>query len=148
VGQEKGGPDAGGAMGILIDSSVFIAAERGRLPLAKHLDSQEREPVALSAITASELLHGIHRASTPGFRVQRERFVEAILARLPIVEFGLETARVHARLWASLAAQGRLVGAHDLLIGATAIAIDYQVATVNVRDFQRIPGLRVQIWGE
>lgn len=133
-------------MGILIDSSVLISAERGRLSLARHLKSQEREPVALSAITASELLHGVHRASTPEFRNQRERFVEAILNHFAVVEFGLETARVHAWLWAELLARGEPVGAHDLLIGATAIAIDYQVATVNARDFQRIPGLRVQIW--
>ncbi len=135
-------------MGILIDSSVFIAAERGRLSLTKHLTPQEGEPVALSAVTASELLHGVYRASTPQFRIQRERFVQAILNRFSVVEFSLETARVHARLWAELSARGELVGAHDLLIGATAVAIDYQVATVNTRDFQRIPGLRVKIWGD
>lgn len=135
-------------MGILIDSSVFIAAERSHLSLARYVDSREHEPVALSAVTASELLHGVHRASTPRFKIQRERFVEAILIRFPIVEFGLETARVHAGLWADLSARGEPVGAHDLLIGATAIAIDYEVATVNARDFQRIPGLRVLIWGD
>jgi tRNA(fMet)-specific endonuclease VapC len=133
-------------MGILIDSSVFIAAERGRLSFSRHLTERKHEPLALSVLTASELLHGVHRATTSRHRIQRERFVEAILARFPIVEFGLEAARVHARLWADLAARGEVVGAHDLIIGATALAIDYQVATVNARDFQRIPGLRVQIW--
>jgi len=49
-------------MGILIDSSVFIAAERGRLSLDAHLAGQEQEPVVISAITASELLHGVQRA--------------------------------------------------------------------------------------
>lgn len=134
-------------MGILIDSSVFIAAERGSLSLAGHLTAQKDEPVALSAVTASELLHGVHRASTPRHRIQREQFVEAILSRFPVVEFGLDTARVHARLWAELLGRGEPVGAYDLLIGATAIAIDYQVATVNARDFLRIPGLRTQVWG-
>jgi len=80
-------------------------------------------------------------------RVQREQFVEAILSRSPVVEFGLEAARVHARLWAELVARGELVGAHDLLIAATAVALDFQLATANARDFQRIPGLRVQVWG-
>jgi len=134
-------------MGILIDSSVFIAAERGRLSLTGHLTGREQEPVVLSALTASELLHGVHRAASPERRVQRERFVEAILARFPVVEFGLEAARVHARLWAEMLTRGEMVGAHDLIIGATAVAIDFQVATVNARDFQRIPGVRVQIWG-
>lgn len=134
-------------MGILIDSSVFIAAERGRLSLTDHLPGQEQETVAISALTASELLHGVHRAADSQRRAQRERFVEGILARFPVVEFGLEVARVHARLWADLLARGEAVGAHDLIIGATAIAMEFQLATVNARDFQRIPGLRVQVWG-
>lgn len=74
--------------------------------------------------------------------------MEGILVRFPVVEFGLEAARVHARLWAELLGCGEIVGAHDLIIGATAIAMDFQVATVNARDFKRIPGLRVQIWGD
>jgi predicted nucleic acid-binding protein len=92
------------------------------------------------------LLHGVHRASTPEIRVRRERFVEAILDCFPTVEFGLEAARVHARLWAELASGGHSVGAHNLLIGATAISIECQVATTHARDFQRVPGLHVQIW--
>lgn len=133
-------------MGLLIDSSVFIAAERGRLSLESHLKDQEDEPVALSVLTASELLHGVHRASDPRYRARRERFVEAILARFPVVEFDLGVARVHARLWAELAARGEIVAAHDLIIGATALDVDFQVATSNPRDFQRIPGLHVQVW--
>lgn len=133
-------------MGILIDSSVLIAAERGQLALARHLLGQEQETLALSAITASELLHGVQRAAEPRRRMQRERFVEAILARFPVLEFGLEAARVHARLWAELVTRGEVIGAHDLLIAATAISLDFHVATMNARDFQRIPGLRLQMW--
>ncbi|MGQ0568853.1 MAG: type II toxin-antitoxin system VapC family toxin [Armatimonadota bacterium] len=133
-------------MGIVIDSSVLIAVERGRLSLAEHVVGQEQESVVLSALTASELLHGVYRAEDQQRKLQRERFVEGILARFPIVEFGIETARVHARLWAELAARGELVGAHDLIIAATAITLDFQVVTVNARDYQRIPGLRVQVW--
>ncbi len=59
-------------MGILIDPSLFIAAERGYLTLEKAIAGQEDEPVALSAITASELLHGVHRAVDPARRLQRE----------------------------------------------------------------------------
>jgi tRNA(fMet)-specific endonuclease VapC len=133
-------------MGVLIDSSIFIAAERGRLALAERIHGREREPIAISAITASELLHGVHRAGDPRRQARRAQFVEAILARLPVVEFGLEAARTHAQLWAELVARGQAVGAHDLIIGATAIAMDFQVATANARDFGRIPGLRVQVW--
>ena len=135
-------------MGLLIDSSVFIAAEQTNLSLAQHLRGQEQEAMALSAITAAELLHGVHRAAEPPRRVQRERFVEAILARFPVVEFGLEAARVHARVWAELVARGERIGAHDLLIAATAISLDFQVVTINARDFRQIPGLRLQVWAD
>lgn len=133
-------------MGILIDSSLFIGVERGHLALEEAIAGQEEEPVALSAVTASELLHGVHRAADPARRLQREQFVEAILRRFPVVEFDLEAARVHARLWAQLAAEGKRVGAHDLLIAATAIALDFQVAAADARDFPQIPNLRLQLW--
>ncbi|MDR7465163.1 MAG: type II toxin-antitoxin system VapC family toxin [Armatimonadota bacterium] len=133
-------------MGILIDSTVFIEAERGRLHLDRYLAAQEGEPVAISAVTASELLHGVHRAASPSARAQREGFVEAILSRFPVAEFDLQAARIHARLWAQVMKKRQAVGAHDLLIGATAVALGFQVATTDVREFQRIPGLRVQLW--
>ena len=80
-------------------------------------------------------------------RARREQFVEAILERFPVVEFGLPAARVYARLWAELLSIGQPVGTHDLFIAATALAVDYGVLTADIRDFGRIPGLRVEIWG-
>lgn len=68
------------------------------------------EEVGIAAITASELLHGVHRAS-PEHRARRE-FVEAVLAAFPPISFELLVARAHARVWA---ATGIDVGAHDRL---------------------------------
>ena len=73
-------------------------------------------------------------------------FVEQLLARLPIIPFDLLAARVHARVWAELAAKGMGVGTHDLLIGATALATGGRVATRDLRSFSRIPGLDVVEW--
>ena len=72
--------------------------------------------------------------------------VERLLARLPAISFDLDAARVHATLAAELRARGTPVGAHDLLIAATAVVIDYQVATRDLRSFPRIRGLRVLRW--
>lgn len=72
--------------------------------------------------------------------------METILRRFPVVEFDLEAARIHAGLWAQLAAVGKRVGAHDLMIAATAMALDFQVATADARDFPQIPNLRLQLW--
>jgi tRNA(fMet)-specific endonuclease VapC len=130
-------------MATLIDSSVLIAAERGQL----NFDAiAAEEDVAISAVTASELLHGVHRARTPAQRHRRQAFVEGLMAQLPVIAFDLIVARVHASLWAELAKRGVAVGERDLMIGATAIAKGYAVATRDERSFPKIPGLKVSRW--
>ena len=133
-------------MATLIDASVLIAAERGRVDLDVLLAEHGEEEIALAAITASELLHGVHRATKPEQRAQREAFVERLLADLPIISFDLVAARIHARLWAQLAAKGITVCSHDLLIGASAIAGNHNVATREERSFGKIPGLSLLKW--
>lgn len=125
-------------MGTLLDSSVLIRLERSGSTLALADD----EEVAIAAITASELLHGVHRAD-PQRRAQREAFVEHVLRVLPVFPFSLESARVHARLWADMAAAGVLIGPHDLILAATALALGWSVATYNADEFARVPGLVV-----
>jgi predicted nucleic acid-binding protein len=132
-------------VGTLIDSSVLVAAERRRLDLDSALDAHGGEPVGIASITASELLQSVHQAATTTQRQRRETFVERLLAVIPVFPFDLVTARIHASLWAGLAAKGTAVGSHDLLIGATAIALGYRVATRNRRSFGRIPGLEVLV---
>jgi tRNA(fMet)-specific endonuclease VapC len=100
----------------------------------------------MSAITASELLHGVHRGAKPDQRTRREVLVELLLASFPVLSFDLVAARVHARIWAQLAARGITVGSHDLLIAATAIAAGCQVATRDERSFPKIPGVSVVVW--
>ena len=131
-------------MAALIDSSVLIAAERGQLNLDDIAARYAEEDVALSAVTASELLHGLYRARTAAQRHQRQAFVEGLLAQLPVIAFDLTVARVHAPLWADLSQRGVMIGERDLMIGATAIAKDYSIATRDERNFPKIPGLEVQ----
>ncbi len=131
-------------MGTLIDSSVLIATERRTLELDT-LGADADEPVGIASITASELLHGVHRAATTAQRQRRETFVERLLVVLPVFPFDLVTARIYTSLWAGLASKGATVGSHDLLIGATAIALGYRVLTRDRRSFGKIPGLEVLV---
>ena len=110
--------------------------------MADHVE----EDFAISAMTASELLHGAHRATTPARRSQREAFVEGLLLRIPVFSFGLATARVHARLSSELAAKKIPVGPHDLIIAATAVSLDFYVATRYLRGFPKITGLTIRRW--
>ncbi|MGA9723136.1 MAG: PIN domain-containing protein [Candidatus Binatus sp.] len=128
-------------MAALIDSSVFIAGERSRIDLTDLLATLGGEPLALSAVTASELLYGLHRARTVGQRERRNAYIETIFAQMTVLEFDLTVARVHSAVSAELDRTGRQVGAHDLMIAATAMAHDYRVATRDLRSFAKIPGL-------
>ena len=133
-------------MAILIDTSILIAYERGQLDVAARVASRESEEAFLSVISASELLHGAHRAIDPAVRARRLAFVEAVLARFPVLEIDLEAARAHAALWSSLAQHGEMIGVHDSWIAATCIARDLSLITANFREFNRVPGLRVENW--
>lgn len=134
-------------MAVLIDASVLIEAERGRLDLAPHVARRADEESFLSVITASELLHGVHRADRPDIRAKRSAFVEGILERFPILQVDLTTARAHAQVWAGLAAAGSIIGPHDLWLAATCIAHGLVMVTANAREFERVPGLEVEVWG-
>jgi tRNA(fMet)-specific endonuclease VapC len=134
-------------MGILIDSSVLIAAERSGADIAAHVQGREEEDVFLSVVSASELLHGVHRATDGGIKARRLAFVEGVLAAIPVLGIDLATARCHAQLWADLTQQGRMIGIHDAWLAATCLAHGLRLATSNLRDFARVPGLDVAQWG-
>jgi tRNA(fMet)-specific endonuclease VapC len=130
-------------VGSLLDTSVLIGFERGgSLPAVPDDDD-----TGISAVTASELLHGVHRARTAAQRVRREAFVTTVLSVIPVLPFDLDTARLHARIWADLAGSGNAPGSHDLMIAATALVRGWSVVTGNVPDFARIPGLLVTGYG-
>lgn len=133
-------------MGLLIDSSVLIEIERSGAAPVTLLESVGDQAAFLAAITASELLHGVHRADTALRRGRRERFVEAVFDALAVLSFDLETARIHSRVWADLARRGEMIGAHDLLIAATALKHGLAVVTGNVREFGRVEDLDVVLW--
>lgn len=132
-------------MGQVIDSDVLITLERSGLsPEETIVTIGETESVAISSITVSELLVGVHRAQSEERRLRRSAFVEAIVERVTVLPFDTRIARVHAEVWAQLAARGQRIGSHDLLIAATALTYGYSVLTYNLREFQRVPGLTVR----
>jgi predicted nucleic acid-binding protein len=130
-------------VGLIVDASVFIEAERGRFDFGALLENAGETPVAIASITASELLHGVERAKDQAVRSRRHRFVEGIVGDIPVIPFGLVEAREHARIWAALAARGKLIGPHDMLVAATAIANAGSIVTLNQREFKRVPGATV-----
>jgi predicted nucleic acid-binding protein len=129
-------------VGLIVDTNVFILCERRDEPV----DLSPWEPsedVFISAITVSELLMGVHRADNESRRKRREAFVEPIITGMSVLDFTRDVARRHAKLYADLATQGRLIGAHDMIIAATALHHGHSVLTDNTDEFSRVPGLKV-----
>lgn len=90
----------------------------------------------------AELWHGVERA-TPAQKAGRVNYLRAVISALPVIPHTEQTACEHARIWAKLAATGEMIGAYDLIIAATALERDSEVATFNCEHFKRVKGLRV-----
>jgi len=133
-------------VGVLIDASILIERERGRLSIEPFLAGRESEEFYLSVITVSELLHGVHRASDPQMKARRSAWVESMLERMPILPIDTSTARAHSQLWSYLAEAGRMIGPHDLWLAASCIAHGLSLVTANLRELERVPGLRLESW--
>lgn len=132
-------------MGIIFDTSILIEAERNRFKIDSFISGRENELFGLSIITAAELLHGVHRADSESRRQKRSAFVEKVIELFPVYPFDLKITRVYAKLWSDLLKKGTKISAHDLMIGATAISLGFSIATFNVRHFNRIDGLKLEV---
>lgn len=131
-------------MGIVLDSSVLINLERNGLlldELAGIVD--DKEELFISVVTASELLHGVYRASTKSSRLKRSSFVEAIFEQIPVIQIDIRVARSHALIWSELAKNGTMIGMNDSWIAASCIAHNLKLATFDYQDFKKVEGLSI-----
>jgi predicted nucleic acid-binding protein len=134
-------------MGLILDSSVLVAAERQGKNARQTLTAIAREigetEVAISVVTLIELAHGAARADTPERKAKREKFIQELLTVMPIYPVTVSLALHTGQLDGENQARGTRVPLPDLLIGATALELGYSVGTANLRHFQRLPGLTV-----
>jgi len=133
------------SVGIVLDSSVIIAAERQGRSVRQILEQieavQGEIEIGLSVVTIAELVHGAYRAKTPAQQQRRLEFIERLSSDVPTHPVTLDIARLAGRIEGQQEAIGIRLAFEDLLNGATALYLGYEVATLNARDFQKIPGL-------
>jgi len=134
-------------VGRLIDTSIFIESERGRLELEPHIAAHGDDGLFMSVITASELLHGVHRARAE-FKSRRTATVEGWIAQFAVLDIDLATAHTYAGILAQLQAAGQLIGPHDLWLAATCLTQGLTMITANVREFGRVSGLEIEDWSK
>ncbi len=126
----------------MIDADVIIGGEKGVFDLKAWLQSFENEQFEIAAITVAELWHGVERADG-AHRTTRENYLRSLLGVIPVIPYTEQTAYHHARIWAQLQSSGKMIGPYDLIVAATAVERESQLATFNERHFARVEGLRV-----
>ncbi len=133
-------------MGYLIDTSVWIEIERGRLPVQDIVVITGNAPVYISPVTIAELKYGAERASNPDIRARRLAGVEKILAK-PVLPIDGHTGILFGDLSAQLSVQGRgrEFRLQDLWLASQAIQHGLTLMSHNEKDFRDIPGLRLHV---
>jgi predicted nucleic acid-binding protein len=134
-------------LGLVLDSSVLVAAERKKLTtpdvIRKVRESAGDVTIVICSLTVAELAHGIYRANTPERSRMRRQFLDEVKAHVPIHPVTESTAEIIGRIGAEQAAKGVTLPVADLIIGACALELGYAIGTTNMRDFNRIPGLSI-----
>jgi tRNA(fMet)-specific endonuclease VapC len=129
-------------MAIILDADVIIGEEKGSFDLKSWMLAHADEHFEIAAITVAELWHGVESA-TGIRRSRRELYVRIVLGKLAIIPYAETTAFIHARIWASTESSGKMIGAHDLIVAATALERGSAVATFNHRHFAQVQGLKI-----
>lgn len=134
-------------MGLILDSSVLIAGER-RGETVKQVIERVRgvcgdAESALSVISILELTHGIYRAKTEADRERRKAFAEELTRDMIVHPVSLAISQLAGQIEGEQASKGVSIALDDLIIGATALHLGFDVVTLNTKHFQAIPGLKV-----
>lgn len=127
----------------LLDTNILIYAYRNLGACRQRLDTQDPAQLHICPLTVSEIEYGIAKSVRPqALRL----FLADVLARYPVQTLSMEAAAQAGQLRASLEQQGRAIGPSDLLIAGIALAHNLTLVTRNTREFERVPGLRVEDW--
>jgi predicted nucleic acid-binding protein len=134
-------------VGLVIDTSALVAVERAAAGWEDALSSLGAEPTAIPAIVCAELLAGVHLAQSPARAASRRAKIQAVIAKVPVVDFGLAIAERWAQLFGALSRRGRLIPANDLAVAATALHLGFGVAVgpADEAHFRVVPDLRVEV---
>lgn len=131
-------------MKVLLDTDICIYAINRRQPgPLERLRAYALGEVGISVITYAELRYGVENSARAEENLQR---LEQFLLPLEVAPLDIEAGRIYGRVRAQLRREGRLIGANDLFIAAHALSLGATLVTHNVREFERIEGLRLERW--
>ena len=127
----------------MIDTNIAIYTLKNRPAMVREAFSRHMDELALSSVSWGELVCGAERSA----RVEHNlSIIEGFAARLEIAPFDALSAMHFGQLRAELAGTGRLIAPYDMMIAGHARSLGLILVTNNVREFERVPGLRVENW--
>ncbi|MDL2291368.1 type II toxin-antitoxin system VapC family toxin [Desulfovibrio sp. OttesenSCG-928-F20] len=131
-------------MRILLDTNICIYMIKNRPPeVRKYFEQFVPGDIAISSITVAELQYRVEKSAATK---KNALALEAFLLPLEIAPFDTESALVYGKIRTELERQGKPIGSMDMLIAAQAIAQDFTLITHNLKEFDRVPGLRCETW--
>ena len=131
-------------MPYFLDTNICINIIRKKSPqLLKKLVSHDISKIAISTITLSELEYGLEKSVDPN---RNKLALIEFLALITVLPYDDQAAYMYGKIRALLEKKGNLIGPLDMLIGAHALASKATLVTNNRREFERIPGLKVEDW--
>lgn len=129
-------------MKYLLDTNACIAILRSRTsPVAIRLAKEAPVNVAICSVVKSELYYGAHKSDRKEETLNK---LALFLDGFQSVPFDDNSSKIYGRIRADLAARGEPIGPNDLMISAIALANDLTLVTHNLREFQRVKGLKLE----
>ena len=126
------------------DTCAFVL-RRSSAVLLDRIQSVPLMQQAISVVTYAELLYGVQVSSK---KKANQEAVDALVRHLRVLEWSQDAAWHYAEIRADLKKKGSMIGANDLMIAAHARSLAAIVVTNNVKDFERVKGLKVENWIE
>jgi tRNA(fMet)-specific endonuclease VapC len=131
-------------MKLMLDTNVCIHLIKEHPPeVLERFVSHAVGDIGLSVITLAELEYGVSKSSRPS---RNREALELFVSPLEVASFDRRATAAYGKLRANLEKRGQPIGSMDLLIAAHALSLDVRLITRNVREFARVPGLRVEDW--
>jgi tRNA(fMet)-specific endonuclease VapC len=127
----------------MLDTNILIYTIRNRPTKVRQAFKKHSAFLAMSTVTLGELIYGAEK-STQSARNLAD--IEALAARLDVIPFDSEAAIHFGQVRAELANSGKVIGPYDLMIAGHARSRGLILVTNNLREFNRVPGLRVENW--
>jgi tRNA(fMet)-specific endonuclease VapC len=127
----------------MLDTNICIFTVKSRPPQVREAFNRHHGQICISSVTLMELIYGAEKSAHPDRNLS---VVEGFAARLEVLAYDEIAASHTGQLRAELARSGTPIGPYDQLIAGHARSRGLIVVTNNRREFDRVPGLRVEDW--